>query len=194
MWEFAPLVFFCPFEVRFWILFWKKNVKQSLKMHRGMWQIYAHGFLRQFFLPFLISILSYKLKEVKNSYVLYYRYIVWELQELFISVQLDTLLWWGLDMERRSQTSYNTLCNGIVSHGAPVGVFGSLPTKRDTNARKWARPWSACTCIFVNVHAWSWVHAHASLCTIAHARIHLCAHMCTCVWLFMCVTFVLRLQ
>ena len=37
----------------------------------------------------------------------------------------------------RSQNSYPALCNGDVSHGAPIGVFGFLPTTHlERNANK----------------------------------------------------------
>ena len=32
------------------------------------------------------------------------------------------------DIKGRSLTSYTALCNGFSSHGAPIGVFRSLPT------------------------------------------------------------------
>ena len=39
------------------------------------------------------------------------------------------------DIERRSSNSYTTPCNGVVSHGAPIG--GILPTTHaETNANK----------------------------------------------------------
>ena len=41
------------------------------------------------------------------------------------------------DLDWRYQTFYTAPCNGIVSHGAPIWVFGSLPTTHtETNAEK----------------------------------------------------------
>ena len=48
------------------------------------------------------------------------------------------------DIERRSQNSYTTLCNDVVSHGAPMGVFEfCLPRTRKQMQTKCARNLSA---------------------------------------------------
>ena len=44
---------------------------------------------------------------------------VFQVPQLKLRVQIT-------DIDRRSQNSYTAPCNGVVSHGAPVGVFGFL--------------------------------------------------------------------
>ena len=46
----------------------------------------------------------------------------------FSEVWLFSCLWWVLstDIERRSQNSYTALCNGILSHEAPIGGYSGF--------------------------------------------------------------------
>ena len=57
-----------------------------------------------------------------------------------------THIWSKLtDTERRSQNSSTAPCKGVISHGAPIGVFKFLPTTHtETNTNKMC-PRSSCT-------------------------------------------------
>ena len=64
-------------------------------------------------------------------------------QILFTRFQMSENLGWSggkgtaTDIERRSKNSYTALCNSVVSHEAPIGVFGFLLNRHtETNANK----------------------------------------------------------
>ena len=70
------------------------------------------------------------------------------------------------DMEGRPQTSFIALCNSIVSHGAPIGGFGSIAT----------------------------THTHTNICTQTAPMIfrHMFALVVHAVWLSRMFIFMLR--
>ena len=66
------------------------------------------------------------------------------------------------DIEKRSQNSYTSLCNGIVSHGAPIGgiqVFADhAETKANIMRPRSSRAVQRFKCVYL--HAQIAVHAH----------------------------------